>query len=172
MRRIILTLIPIAWLLASPSLQISDSYWKEDFSQIKQPQSVVDEILQACGPLFFEHNSSKTGAEGEKCLVEILHNLQIADNYYIIVDLHRGSSETDEVSIARAKNARDYLVKEKKVNPARLIMRNFMDSCAYETNQEKYNGRLEFFYWREKEKVGSIPKRCADGAKPSFAIIE
>jgi hypothetical protein len=173
MKRITLILMPsLLWLLAFPSLHITDAYSQETFKQTKQPQSVVDEILQACGPLFFEHNSSELGAGGEPCLIEISLNLQLADNYYLVVDMHRASSETDDISMARAKNARDYLVKEKKIKAGRLIMRNYKDSCPHEMDQEKLNSRLEFFYWREKDNVESILKRCANGAKPSFVIIE
>jgi hypothetical protein len=117
-------------------------------------------------------NSVEMTRTDKACLQEISLNLRIADNYYLVVDVHRESSEKDEVSIGRVKKARDYLVNQERIAPNRLIIRDYKDTCPREIEDEDFNGRLEFWYWREKEKIESIPKECASGAKPKYRIIE
>src|SRR5262245_6697213 len=152
MKGIILILVyTFVWLPTNPNLYATGSAGQEPSKQDKQHQVIIDEILQACGPLFFEYNSAEITAEDEKCLLEISLTLQMADNYYLVVDVHKTSSESEKVSTARVERVHRYLREQKKIDSDRLIIRDFKDSCPHEAEKADFNARLEFWYWREKE---------------------
>src|SRR5215216_6142687 len=97
----LILLYSVIWLPAQSSPRLTDAGGQEPSRRNKQPQVVIDEIFQACGPLFFQSGSENIGAKDEKCLLEISLNLQFAADYFLVVDVHRATSEHDDVSLAR-----------------------------------------------------------------------
>ena len=79
--------------------------------------------------------------------------------------------QSAEAFSIRSKKACDYLVQHNNVNSSRLILRDFGDTCPHETADKGLNGRVEFRYWREIEKLN----QCQCGvllARARFAIIK
>jgi outer membrane protein OmpA-like peptidoglycan-associated protein len=171
---VILTILlsPVFSTLVSLGNVAPGSYGGESTNQDKHDFPVIDEIFQACGPIFFQSGSSEMGDEGKRCLFEVRAMSHRAPNYYVVIDGHRDSLESKQTSIQRAKRARDYLVKQSKLDPSRIIVRDFGDSCPYEAEDVKFSRRVEFRYWREDKEIKSMPKFCAPGAKARYEIIE
>ena len=140
-------------------------------SQNRSRVPVVDEIFQACGPIFFQPGSLQISDDDERCLVDIKLRLQTATNYQIVIDGHRVKSERKTISLARAKRARDYLVTH-EVNISQTIVRDFGDSCPHESGDQRLNRRVEFTYWRKSRGLKTIATSCAPGAKPRFEILK
>ncbi|MEK6321506.1 MAG: hypothetical protein AABN33_07470 [Acidobacteriota bacterium] len=78
------------------------------------------------------------------------------------------SSERVGISLSRANNARDYPVSGKGVDPARMTVRNFGDTCPQERGDPQLNRRVEFWILPEGATVSDIDlvKRCHAGSTP------
>ena len=90
------------------------------------------EVIKPCGPIYFPFNSSRINNEHKACLDQVALGLQQDPRAALVIDGHRDSSERVGISLSRANNARDYLVSEKGVDPARITVRNFGDTCPHE----------------------------------------
>jgi len=134
----------------------------------RQDPVVVDEILNPCGPVFFRLMSWEIAGEHKSCFDEIATVLKRADNYYLVIDGHRDSVEPRSISGARARVTRRYLVKAKGIDPGRLVLRDFSDTCPHESSIQDLNRRVEFWYLRDATGIDSLPEPCAPGAKPTF----
>ena len=132
------------------------------------------DIIKPCGPIFFPYNSARINNEHKACLDDIAIALQQDSRTTLVIDGHRDSSERVGISLTRANNARDYLVDSKKIDSARITIRNFSDTCPYENGDAKLNGRVEFWIVPEGATVADINavKRCANGITPRVITNE
>jgi hypothetical protein len=85
-----------------------------------------------------------------------------------VIDGHRDSSERVGISLTRANNARDYLVSDKGVDPARITVRNFGDTCPHEKGDPALNRRVEFWILPEGTTLADVDavKKCRPGSSP------
>jgi hypothetical protein len=86
----------------------------------------------------------------------------------LVIDGHRDSSERVGISVSRANNARDYLVSEKGIDPVRITVRNFGDTCPLESGDRNLNRRVEFWVLPEGATLSDVDavKRCRPGSTP------
>ena len=139
------------------------------YSRERQDQVIYDELLRPCGPVFFRLRSSGITEDHKACFDEIALVLNgNAKQYRLVIDGHRDSAEPSSISVARARVARRYLVKEKGIDPGRLVVRDFSDTCPHESSIQDLNRRVEFWYLRNVVGIGFLPEPCAPGAKPTF----
>jgi AMIN domain-containing protein/OmpA family protein len=139
----------------------------------RRPPEVLKPIIP-CGPIFFPFNSARINNEHKACLDEIALRLQQDPRAQVVIDGHRDSAERIGISLTRANNARDYLVGEKRIDPARITVRNFGDTCPHELGDPNLNRRVEFWILPEGATVDviSTEKRCAPGAAPRVITTE
>jgi len=92
----------------------------------------------------------------------------------LVVDGHRDSSERPGISLTRANNARDYLVSEKGVDPARITIRNFGDTCPFERGEANLNRRVELWVLPQGTTIDDVDavKRCRPGSSPRVITDE
>jgi outer membrane protein OmpA-like peptidoglycan-associated protein len=126
------------------------------------------EVIKPCGPVYFPFNSARINNEHKACLDEVALALQQDPRAALVIDGHRDSSERVGISLTRANNARDYLVSEKGVDPGRITVRNFGDSCPHESGNLQLNRRVEFWILPEGTTIDDINavKRCRSGSAP------
>ncbi|HKV40507.1 MAG TPA: OmpA family protein [Blastocatellia bacterium] len=125
-----------------------------------------DHPVTPCGPLFFPLNNARIDNQHKACLDDIALKMQQDPRSSLVIDGHRDSKERVGISLTRANNARDYLVNEKGIDSARITVRNFGDTCPYESGDQALNRRVELWYLAGCAKMADIPKKCAAGATP------
>ncbi len=126
------------------------------------------DIIKPCGPIFFPFNSARINNEHKACLDDIAIALQQDSRTTLVIDGHRDSSERVGISLTRANNARDYFVDAKKIDSARITIRNFSDVCPYDRRDSRLNSRVEFWIIPEGASIADIDKvkKCANGITP------
>ncbi|MEK6285186.1 MAG: AMIN domain-containing protein [Acidobacteriota bacterium] len=126
------------------------------------------EVIKPCGPISFQFNSARINNEHKACLDQIQLALQQDPRAALVIDGHRDSSERPGISLTRANNVRDYLVSEKGVDPARITVRNFGDTCPQERSDAQVNRRVEMWILPEGSTLSDIDavKRCREGSTP------
>jgi len=126
------------------------------------------EIIRPCGPIFFPFNGARITNEHKACLDEVALALQQDPRAAVVIDGHRDSSERVGISLTRANNARDYLVSDKGVDPARITVRNFGDTCPQEKGDPALNRRVEFWILPEGATIADVDaaKKCRPGSSP------
>ena len=130
---------------------------------------VIHKPLTPCGPVFFRLRSSGINENHRACFDEVALWLNgTAKQYRLVIDGHRDSVEPSRISVARARVARRYLVKEKGIDPGRLIVRDFSDTCPHESSIQDLNRRVEFWYLPDAAGIDSLFEHCAPAAKPTF----
>ncbi|MGH8597206.1 MAG: AMIN domain-containing protein, partial [Gammaproteobacteria bacterium] len=132
------------------------------------PPQPRPEVIKPCGPLFFPFNSARLNNEHKACLDQIPLALEQDPRAALVIDGHRDSSERVGISLTRAYNTRDYLVGEKRVDPARITVRNFGDTCPQELSDPRLNRRVEMWILPEGANTSDIAslKRCRAGSTP------
>ena len=132
------------------------------------PPPPKPEIIRPCGPIFFPFNSARINNEHKACLDQIALSLQQDPRAALLIDGHRDSSERVGISLTRANNAKDYLVTEKGIDPARITVRNFSDTCPHEKNDPQLNRRVEMWILPEGATISDVDavKRCRPGSRP------
>lgn len=130
--------------------------------------------LMPCGPLFFPVNSARINNEHKACLDDVALRLQQDPRASVVIDGHRDSKERVGISLTRANNARDYLVTEKGIDPARITVRNYGDTCPHESGDPALNRRVEVWIVPEGASVSDIDqlKKCAPGSSPQIITTE
>ena len=126
------------------------------------------EVIKPCGPIYFPFNSARINNEHKACLDEVAVSLQQDPRAALVIDGHRDSSERVGISLSRANNARDYLVSEKGIDPARITVRNLGDTCPQERGDPQLNRRVEMWILPEGATISDINavKRCRAGSSP------
>ena len=126
------------------------------------------EIVRPCGPIFFPLNSARINNEHKACLDQVALLLQQDPRAALVIDGHRDTSERVGISVSRASNARDYLVTEKGIDPARITVRNFGDTCPHEKDDPQLNRRVEMWILPQGATISDIDaiKRCRPGFRP------
>lgn len=126
------------------------------------------EVIKPCGPISFPFNSARINNEHKACLDQIQLALQQDPRAALVIDGHRDSSERPGISLTRAQNVRDYLVSEKGVDPARITVRNFGDTCPQESSDAQLNRRVEMWILPEGSTISDIDavKGCMAGSTP------
>ncbi|HEY3135688.1 MAG TPA: OmpA family protein [Blastocatellia bacterium] len=126
------------------------------------------EVIRPCGPIFFPFNGARITNEHKACLDEVALALQQDPRAAVVIDGHRDSSERVGISLTRANNARDYLVSDKGVDPARITVRNFGDTCPHEKGDPALNRRVEFWILPEGTTLADVDavKKCRPGSSP------
>lgn len=84
-------------------------------------------VIFACFANSFDFNATKPN--DNNCLQQVAHKLKEYPDYLGVIDGHRDRSEDSGTSLARANNARDYLVNEMGIDASRIIVRSFCFSC-------------------------------------------
>jgi outer membrane protein OmpA-like peptidoglycan-associated protein len=132
------------------------------------PPQPRPEVIKPCGPIFFPFNSARINNEHKACLDQIPLALEQDPRAALVIDGHRDSSERVGMSLTRAYNARDYLVSEERVDPARITVRNFGDTCPQERSDPQLNRRVEMWILPERATISDIAalKRCRAGSTP------
>ena len=131
-------------------------------------------VLVPCGPIFFPFDSARINNEHKACLDEVAIGLQQDPRRTVVIDGHRGSSERPGISLTRANDARDYLVSEKGIDAARIVVRNFADTCSFGNGDARLDARVELWVLPEGATVGDINamKKCASGSRPRVVTGE
>src|SRR5205807_6525952 len=126
------------------------------------------EIIKPCGPIFFPFNSARINNEHKACLDQVALSLQQDPRAALVIDGHRDSAERVGISLTRANNAKDYLVTEKGIDPARITVRNFGDTCPHEKGDLQLNRRVEMWILPEGATLSDVDalKRCRPGYRP------
>jgi hypothetical protein len=126
------------------------------------------DVIRPCGPIFFAFNSARINNEHKACLDDIALAMQQDPRLRLIADGHRDRSERAGISLTRLINAREYLVTEKGINPSRISIHNFGDTCPHQNGDPRLNGRVEFWLLPEGATASQIStlKRCAPGSVP------
>ena len=138
-------------------------------SRERKDQVLHEELMKPCGPVFFRLRSLGINGNHRACFDEVALWLNgTARQYRLVIDGHRDSVEPRSISGARARVARRYLVKAKGIDPGRLVVRDFSDTCPHESSIQDLNRRVEFWYLRDATGIDSLPEPCAPGAKPTF----
>lgn len=98
-------------------------------------------FIDGCTTEPFPFGSATLGKEHYTCL----NTISYLDNqdYLIIIEGHRDSSERVGISLTRANNIRDYLVNDKKVDASRIRVRNFSNTCPSFRGEAFRNNRVE-----------------------------
>ncbi len=132
------------------------------------PPQPRPEVIKPCGPIFFPFNSARINNEHKACLDQIPLALEQDPRAALVIDGHRDSSERVGISLTRAYNTRDYLISEKRVDPARITVRNFGDTCPQERSDPQLNRRVEMWILPERATTSDIAslKRCRAGSTP------
>jgi len=132
------------------------------------------DVLKPCGPIFFAFNSARINNEHKACLDQIALALDQDPRAALVVDGHRDTSERPGISLTRANNARDYLVSEKGVDPARITIRNFGDTCPFERGDANLNRRVELWVLPQGTTIDDVDavKRCRPGSSPRVITDE
>lgn len=140
------------------------------------------DVIQPCGPLFFKYNTARVDNTHKACLDEIALQLRNDPRSYVIVDGHRDSSERVGISLTRANNVADDLKTRGGVDPGRITVRNFGDTCPHESMDPNLNRRVEM--WIVPGDYNTTPpcvsaeewirthKKCGSGANPQIITTE
>ena len=112
--------------------------------------------------------------EHKACLDQIALALDQDPRAALVVDGHRDTTERLGISLTRANNARDYLVSEKSVDPARITIRNFGDTCPFERGEANLNRRVELWVLPQGTTIDDVDavKRCRPGSSPRVITNE
>lgn len=132
------------------------------------------DVLKPCGPVFFFFNSARINNEHKACLDQIALALDQDPRAALVIDGHRDSAERIGISLTRANNARDYLVSEKKIDPARISIRNFGDTCPQERGDPQLGRRVELWVLPQGTTIDDVDavKRCRPGSSPRVITDE
>lgn len=131
-------------------------------------------IIVPCGPLYFPFNSARINNEHKACLfTDVALRLLQNPRSVLVIDGHRDSSERVGISLTRANNARDALVREGNVS-AEIIVRNFGDTCPDASGRPEFNRKVEMWVLPEGTSISQIDqrKRCAPGSSPRVITTE
>jgi hypothetical protein len=144
------------------------------FSVKEEIKPVIPPPQIPCGPIFFPFNSARINNEHKACLDDIALRMQQDPRAQVVIDGHRDTSERVGISLTRANNARDYLVRDKGVDASRITVRNFGDTCAHESGDANLNRRVEFFILPERATMEGVDqmKKCAAGSSPRVITDE
>lgn len=94
-----------------------------------QQSSDASAIQFYCKSDELRFNSTEIGKESYGCLQDGAARLRQMPDCLLIVEGHRDPSEDAGISLKRANNTRDYLVRELGVDASRIIVRDFCYSC-------------------------------------------
>lgn len=94
--------------------------------EVYNSQSTPPPVYYRCFSSSFGFNATKPN--DYNCLKEIAEKLK-GSNQWVVIDGHRDMSEDSGVSLARANNARNYLVNELGIDASRIVVRTFCFSC-------------------------------------------
>ena len=144
------------------------------FAQNRPETPTIYEPYSVCGPAFFKLNSVSVTEDEAACLDEVKLRLTMDQTLSVIIDAHRHSKERKGISLTRAYLARHYLNETGGIPVARITIRNFSDTCPYETGDPKFNSRNVFWYVNEQITISHINKAitCAEGHQPHIVKTE
>lgn len=134
----------------------------------------IQEFSIPCGPSFFKLDSIPVTEDEAACLDEVKLRLIMNPTLSVIIDAHRHSKERKGISLTRAYLARHYLNETGGIPVARITIRNFSDTCPYETGDPEFNSRNVFWYVNEQINITHINKAitCAEGHEPHIVTTE
>jgi hypothetical protein len=127
--------------------------------------------ITPCGPIYFSLQGRALNEEAVACLEEVALRLRQVPDSLLVIDGHRDLAESVKVSAGRAKRAGDYLVRQRGIDPARLVLRDYDSSCSHESGDVTTNGRVEFWMLPEGVSPERIRKYCAEGAEGNFRVV-
>ena len=84
-------------------------------------------VIFACFTNTFDFNATRS--TDYNCLQQVAAKLREYPDTGSVIDGHRDRSEDSGVSLARANNARDYLVNELGIDASRIVVRSFCFDC-------------------------------------------
>ena len=127
-------------------------------------------VILSCFANTFDFNATKPNDYA--CLQQVASKLKEYPDYWGIIDGHRDRIEDSGTSLARANNARDYLVNEMGIDASRITVRTFCSSCP---GDEKIGNRRidvgivprgsslpDTFVFNECASKKFIPRTCKD----------
>jgi len=112
-----------------------------DWGQFMQ---LAEGLKWGCRTGPFETNSAKLLDGQIDCLKKAGEQLRSQfQGDWVVIDGHRDPSERKGISLSRANEARDYLIKEVGLEPNSIKVRRFCDYCPIGSKDNPNNRRIE-----------------------------
>jgi hypothetical protein len=130
--------------------------------------------VKSCGPSLFAPGSIRVSNELKACLDQVTFSLLQDPRTTLIIDGHRDALEAVGISLTRAIKARDYLVTGKRLDLARIMVRNFGDTCPRDVKDRRLNRRVELWVLPAGASTSDIDlfKQCAPGSTARLVAEE
>ena len=105
----------------------------------------------------FPRNAVRVTNACKSVLDDAAVRLQSNPAFQVVVDGHSEPGERPGIAFRRAEAARDYLVNERNIDAARVVIRPFDERCSAVTGP---NGRIEVYLLPGGMKAADIQKNC------------
>jgi len=96
--------------------------------------------------LEFPHRSARVNNVHKAILDDVALRLRQEPTAVVIVDGHADKGEPANVSRRRAENAKNYLVREKGIDPNRIVVRSFGADRPHPSGERARNRRVELWF--------------------------